>query len=165
MVAFDTLKASQRLRKAGFPEDQANALVSAFAEDIGANLATKDDIALLRKDFDVLRHDVASDIESLRESMERENAVLRKDFANEMAALRTDFTSETAALRTDVASQVAVQQRELANQTAALRKDFASERELLLKEISLRVALGFTGATTLILAAIGAATGIIVALT
>ena len=128
MVAFDTLKASQRLRKAGFPEDQANALVSAFAEDIGANLATKDDIALLRKDFDVLRHDfdvlrhdVASDIESLRESMERENA--------------------------------------------ALRKDFASERELLRKEIGLRIALGFTGATTLILAAIGAATGIIVALT
>ena len=165
MVAFDTLKASQRLRKAGFPEDQANALVSAFAEDIGANLATKDDIALLRKDFDILRHDVASDIESLRESMERENATPRKDFANQMAAQQSELANQTAALRTDIANQMAAQQRELANQMTALRKDFASERELLRKEISLRIALGFTGATTLILAAIGAATGIIVALT
>ena len=47
MVAFDTLKASRRLRDAGFEEAQAEALVGAFAEDIGANLATKDDIANL----------------------------------------------------------------------------------------------------------------------
>ena len=51
MVAFDTLKASRRLRDAGFEEKQANALVNAFAEDIGANLATKDDLILLRKDM------------------------------------------------------------------------------------------------------------------
>ena len=49
MVVFDTLKASRRLRDAGFEEKQADALVDAFAEDIGANLATKNDLASLEQ--------------------------------------------------------------------------------------------------------------------
>lgn len=53
MVMFDTLKASRRLRDAGFEEEQADALVDAFAEDIGANLATKNDLALLEQRLNV----------------------------------------------------------------------------------------------------------------
>ena len=41
---FDTLKASLRLREAGFDEEKAGAIVSAFAEDIGERLATREDI-------------------------------------------------------------------------------------------------------------------------
>ena len=63
MVAFDTLKASRRLRDAGIEEAHAEALVAAFTEDIGANLATKDDVALLRSDVialgDALRSEMA----------------------------------------------------------------------------------------------------------
>ena len=44
-VAFDTLKASRQLTAAGIDETQADALVSIFAEDIGASLVTKDDLA------------------------------------------------------------------------------------------------------------------------
>ena len=44
-VAFDTLKASRQLTAAGFDEPQADALVSIFAEDVGASLVTKDDLA------------------------------------------------------------------------------------------------------------------------
>ena len=44
-VAFDTLKASRRLTAAGFDEAQADTLVSIFAEDVGARLVTKDDLA------------------------------------------------------------------------------------------------------------------------
>ena len=76
MVAFDTLKASRRLRDAGFAEKQADALVNAFAEDIGANLATKDDLILLRKDmageFAAVRQEIGAvrqDIEALRKEM------------------------------------------------------------------------------------------------
>ena len=73
MVAFDTLKASRRPRDAGFEEKQADALVNAFAEDIGANLATKDDIALLRRDmtsgFESQRKDMATEIASVRQDM------------------------------------------------------------------------------------------------
>ena len=46
---FDTLKAARRLRDAGFEEEKADALVDAFAEDIGANLATKANLALFEQ--------------------------------------------------------------------------------------------------------------------
>ena len=91
MVAFDTLKASRRLRDAGFEEKQANALVYAFAEDIGANLATKDDIALLKGDIALLRRDMDSGFESLRKDMTGEIESLRKDMTAGNAALRQDM--------------------------------------------------------------------------
>ena len=58
MGLLDTLKASRRLQAAGFPEEQADELVATFAEDFGQNLATKDDIALLRKDLDLVRGEI-----------------------------------------------------------------------------------------------------------
>ena len=81
MVAFDTLKASRRLRDAGFEEKQADALVNAFAEDIGANLATKDDIALLKGEIALLRRDMTSGFESQRKDMTTEIASVRQDMA------------------------------------------------------------------------------------
>ena len=48
MVLFDTLKASLRLREAGFDEEKAGAIVSTFAEDIDDRIATKDDLRELR---------------------------------------------------------------------------------------------------------------------
>ena len=55
-VAFDALKAATRLQnEAGFNEKQARVLVATFAEGIGENLATKEDIAMLRGEMEVLR--------------------------------------------------------------------------------------------------------------
>ena len=103
MVAFDTLKASRRLRDAGFEEKQANALVNAFAEDIGANLATKDDLVLLRKDM-------AGEFAAVRQEMASENAALRQEMASEFGAVRQEIkalesrmTSENEALRKEMA--------------------------------------------------------------
>ena len=79
MVTFDTLKASHRLRDAGFEEKQADALVNAFAHDIGANLATKDDIALLRSD-------IANAIATLENALRSEMA-LREQRMNLRIAL------------------------------------------------------------------------------
>ncbi len=51
-VAFNTLKAATRLQnEAGFNEKQARVLVATFAEGIGENLATKEDVAMLRGDM------------------------------------------------------------------------------------------------------------------
>ena len=55
MAMLHTLRASQQLQAAGIPAEQAEALVTTFAEDFGASLATRDDldreIALLRSDL------------------------------------------------------------------------------------------------------------------
>ncbi len=50
-VTFDTLKASRRLQEAGFDEAKAEAIVSIFAGDIGASLATKEDLAAVRAEM------------------------------------------------------------------------------------------------------------------
>lgn len=49
VALFDTLKASLRLREAGFDEEKAGAIVAAFAEDMGGRLATRDDIDRLEE--------------------------------------------------------------------------------------------------------------------
>lgn len=48
VAAFDTLKASRRLREAGIPEQQSDAFVDTFAE-MAAGLATKGDIKQLEQ--------------------------------------------------------------------------------------------------------------------
>lgn len=71
-VAFDTLKAATRLQnEAGFNEKQARVLVATLAEGIGENLATKEDVAMLRGDMAVLRGDMATkeDLAVLRGDM------------------------------------------------------------------------------------------------
>lgn len=52
MAMFDTLKAARRLTDAGFDEEKAGAIVSAFAEDINERVATKDDLRQLEERFD-----------------------------------------------------------------------------------------------------------------
>ena len=91
-VAFDTLKAATRLQnEAGFNEKQARVLVATFAEGIGENLATKEDVAALRSEM-ATKEDVAI----LRSEMatKEEVAALRSEITvlrNEMAVLRNEM--------------------------------------------------------------------------
>ncbi len=54
-VAFDTLKFAKRPKEADFTEQQAEALAVAKAEFIEENLATKRDIAKIRRDMKELK--------------------------------------------------------------------------------------------------------------
>ena len=92
-VAFDTLKAATRLQEeAGFDETKARVLVSTFAEGMVENLATKDDIAGLRREFAGLR---------------REFGGLRREFTTlatkeELATLRGEMKQMDANLRGEI---------------------------------------------------------------
>ncbi len=98
-VAFDTLKAATRLQnEAGFNEKQARVLVATFAEGIGENLATKDDVAMLRSETAGLRNEMATkeDLAVLRSKMATKDdvAVLRSEIAglrNEIPVLRGEM--------------------------------------------------------------------------
>ena len=162
MVAFDTLKASRRLRDAGFEEQKAEALVNAFAEDIGANLATKDDIALLRKELigeiDALRKDTASGFAAVRQEMASGFAAVRQEAASENESLRKDMASGFEALRQEMTSGFAAVRQEMASENESLRKDMA----LLDQRATLRIALAIGSATTALLAAMGILAGIII---
>ena len=83
-VAFDTLKAATRLREeAGFDETKARVLVSTFAEGMVENLATKDDIAGLRREIATLA--TKEELAALRGEMHEMGAGLRGEM-HEMGA-------------------------------------------------------------------------------
>ena len=97
-VAFDTLKAATRLQEeAGFDPTKARVLVSTFAEGMVENLATKDDIAGLRRDFKTLA--TKEELADLR----REVAGLHREFKTlatkeELATLRGELKQTDARL-------------------------------------------------------------------
>ena len=64
-IAFDTYKAVKALKKAGFEEVQAEAVVATVGEAMGENVATKADMAEIRAEIAELRADVASDFKIL----------------------------------------------------------------------------------------------------
>ena len=149
-VAFDTLKAATRLQdEAGFNEKQARVLVATFAEGIGENLATKEDVAALRSEM-ATKEDVAV----LRSEMatKEEVAALRSEMATkeDVAALR----SEVTILRSEMATKEDV--AALRSEVAALRSEMPILRgEMRELEQRMTIRLGVM---------IAAAVGIIVAL-
>ena len=59
-VIFDTLKAAQELRKTGFEDRQAEAVVETISKAVSETVATKADLQLLRSEFDLLRSEMAA---------------------------------------------------------------------------------------------------------
>ena len=96
-VTFDTLKAAQELRKTGFEDRQAEAVVTTISKAMSETVATKADLQLVRSDFELLRSDfklLRSEFESLRqyvdsrfEKVDLRFDTLEKSLRQEMAAL------------------------------------------------------------------------------
>ncbi|MGH8507360.1 MAG: hypothetical protein ACREVH_01375 [Gammaproteobacteria bacterium] len=82
-IAFDTLKFAKRLKEAGFTEQQAEALADAEAEFIEQNLATKRDIADIKRDIKELEVTLGTEIKQLEVRIEQ----IRSDLARDMKDL------------------------------------------------------------------------------
>ena len=65
-AAFNMIAETQRLRDAGLPQQQAEAVTLAIHAGVTGGVATKADLEALRGDFKALRGDVSRDIEALR---------------------------------------------------------------------------------------------------
>ena len=97
-AAFDTLKAATRLQEeAGFDETKARVLVSTFAEGMVENLATKDDIAGLRREFGGLRRELTTlatkaELATLRGEMKQMDANLCGEMKQMDARLRGEIS-------------------------------------------------------------------------
>ena len=97
-VIFDTLKAAQELRKTGFEDRQAEAVVETISKAVSETVATKADLQLVRSDFKLLRSEMATnaDLQLLRSDVE----LLRSEMATN-ADLQL-VRSEVGTLRSDV---------------------------------------------------------------
>ncbi len=86
-VTFDTLKAAQELRKTGFEDRQAEAIVSTISKAMSETVATKADLELQSAV-------TKADIEAMGAELKADNEVLR-------AELKAELKAETGALRTE----------------------------------------------------------------
>ena len=84
-VIFDTLKAAQELRKTGFEDRQAEAVVETISKAVSETVATKADLQLVRSDIDLLR----SEFDVVRSEMatKADLQLLR----SEIGTLRSEF--------------------------------------------------------------------------
>jgi hypothetical protein len=96
-VAFDTLRFSQRLTEAGLSPSQAAGAAAATAEAMGdlvAQLATKNDLAMLRQElngaFAAFRQEVRAEIAAQRQEAKGDAAALRHEVALDIAGMRRD---------------------------------------------------------------------------
>ena len=115
-VTFDTLKAAQALRKTGFEEPQAEAVVETISKAVSETVATKADLQLVRSEMATKAdlHLLRSDVELLRSEMatKADLQVLRSEFGSlrsEFELLRQSvdsrFDTLEKSLRQDMAAQ------------------------------------------------------------
>jgi len=66
-ITFDTHKIIQTLKASGIEERQAEAITNAVRDaQSSTDTATKGDIELLRKDMEILRHDIDSEMKLMK---------------------------------------------------------------------------------------------------
>ena len=73
-VIFDTLKAAQELRKTGFEDRQAEAVVETISKAVSETVATKADLQLVRSEFELLRQSVDSRFDAFEKSFRQDMA-------------------------------------------------------------------------------------------
>ena len=101
-AAFNMIAETQRLRDAGLPHGQAEAVTLAIHAGVTGGVASRADVEALRGDFKALR----GDFKALRGDVTREMEALRGDVTREMEVLRGDVTRDIEALRGDVSRDV-----------------------------------------------------------
>ena len=103
-VIFDTLKAAQELRKTGFEDRQAEAVVETISKAVSETVATKADLQLVRSDFGLLRSEfgsLRSEFGSLRSefgSLRSEFEMMRQSVDSRIDALENKIVIKLGAL-------------------------------------------------------------------
>ena len=88
------------------PPDKARAVVDAMERDMGATLATKQDLELLRlatkQDLELFRQETKQDFESLRLTTKQEIDSLRQENKQEFALVRQELAGVQRELKNDI---------------------------------------------------------------
>ena len=94
-VTFDTLKATQELRKTGFEDRQAEAIVSTISKAMSETVATKADLelqsAVTKADIEAMGAELRAGTEALRSELKADNEALRSELKADNEALRTEL--------------------------------------------------------------------------
>ena len=136
VFAFDTLGYAKRLRDTGIPTIEAEAHAEAAREFIMAELAT-------RADLEVTRRELESSIGLLRRDLESSIGLLRRDLESSAGTLRRDLESSAGTLRQHIDSSLAAIHQEM----AAMRREVRAAMDNMGLKLPVRlgtmIAVGF----------------------
>ena len=71
-VAFSTLQYAKKLIQAGFTENQAEIQVEAMTDLLDTNVASREDIQLLKQDVKQVRQDLKQDINQVQQELKQD---------------------------------------------------------------------------------------------
>jgi uncharacterized protein involved in exopolysaccharide biosynthesis len=104
-VTFDTLSAAQELRKTGFEDRQAEAIVSTVSKAMSETVATKADLelqsAVTKADIEAMGAELKAGTEALRAELKAGTEALRAELKAGTEALRAELKADNEALRTE----------------------------------------------------------------
>jgi uncharacterized protein involved in exopolysaccharide biosynthesis len=132
-VTFDTLSAAQELRKTGFEDRQAEAIVSTVSKAMSETVATKADLelqsAVTKADIEAMGAELRAGTQALRAELKADNEALRTEF--KLFRQSVDSRFEKVDLRSDTLEK-------------SLRQEMAAlENRLILKLGGLMVTMAF----------------------
>ena len=123
IIPIMDLSAARKLEQAGFNDEQIEAL-NVVLEN---NMATKFDIAEVKREIEELRAEVKRDIAELRAEVKREIEELRAEVKREIEELRAEVNREIAEVKRDIAEV----KRDIAELRAEVKRDIAELRRKL----------------------------------
>ena len=100
---FDTHAAVKEMVAAGFTEKQSETQIRIFSDIIISNLATKKDIADVRRDIEELRSSTKLDIEKLSSETKSDIEKLRSETKSDIENLRLSTKADIEGLRAEIA--------------------------------------------------------------
>jgi hypothetical protein len=147
-IAFDTHAAANRFKRAGFTEDQVEALVEVTRETTAlpdiSTLATKSDIGLLKTDIEQLRLATKSDIEQLRLATKADIGVLKSDIEQLRLATKSDIEQLRLANKAEFEKQAEATKAEIAKLEAKISDAQFKSVGVIITAVAIIVGLGAT---------------------
>jgi hypothetical protein len=151
-IAFDTHAAANRFKRAGFTEDQVEALVEVARETTAlpdiSTLATKSDIEQLqfatKTDIEQLRLATKTDIEQLRLGTKTDIEQLRVETKADIGVLRSDIEQLRLTTKTEFEKQTEVTKAEIAKLEAKISDAQFKSVGAIITAMAIIVGLGAT---------------------
>jgi coiled-coil family 90 protein len=91
-IVFDTLEYAGRLKRAGFTDQQAEAQVQALAAIVNDNLATKQDLVLLKQDLLGVKQELKRDLLGVKQELKQDLLGVKQELRQEMRELEHRLT-------------------------------------------------------------------------
>ena len=123
-IAFDTHRFVKHMTKAGFTEQQAEAMAEEQVSLLNSNLATKAD---LKAEIAMLDADLKAEMAMLDADLKAEMARLDADLKAEMARLDADLRAEIARLEKELKAEIARVENELKAEIARVEAGLKAE--------------------------------------